>query len=68
MFSIVAFLENTNNSTVLLNAEDWKEAQEKAKEMRDRGYHVEVWHKDGSKLAYFEARSPLPPEDYPLAF
>jgi hypothetical protein len=51
MYTVKGFLDSKGGGAVLLNAEDWKSAREKAKELRAQGMTVEIVHNDGNVIA-----------------
>jgi hypothetical protein len=50
MYTIKGLLDESGQSSVLANAQNWAEARAKAAEMRGRGLVVEIWHENGVKV------------------
>ena len=48
MYTVKGFLDKKGDGSVLLNAEDWKSAREKAKELRSQGMTVEIVHNESA--------------------
>jgi hypothetical protein len=51
MYTVKGFLDSTGDGAVLFNAEDWKSAREKARELRAQGMKVAIVHNDGNVIA-----------------